>query len=425
MWVAQTPWEMRMRVRSIAAAVIVALVAVASTAATTASGGSAANTLTVWLQNDAQNGWPELVASVSAQFEKSHPGWNVNVQYQTWPTHLQKFDATLAGGNTPDVIEMGNSEMTKYMVAGAFQDLTASKSKFDNSSTWLPGLVVSGRYAGKQYGIPYYGGSRVVTYRTDLFKSAGISKLPTSLAEYTADARKLAARNKAKDFSPLYIAGTDWYVAMSFVYDYGGQIAVKGGGGKWYGTLDKPKALAGLAAFKRFFNVVSKASRTTIETRPWPYEVYAQGKAASMIGATWFSCCVGDKYKGVTKQFVMPSHTKGQPIPGFAGGSELAVPIGANKAAAVDWIAAYTSTESEKALRAKGNVPNATNLLGNSVNERASRRSWFVPIAKNWANVENGNILRTMLARILTGKMSIKEAAATASDNISFTLNLP
>jgi N,N'-diacetylchitobiose transport system substrate-binding protein len=418
------PWEMRMRVRHIAAAALVAALAVAATAATGASGGSAANTLTVWLQNDAQNGWPDLVGSVNSQFEKSHPGWNVNVQYQTWPTHLQKFDATLAGGNTPDVIEMGNSEMTKYMAAGAFQDLTANKSDFDNASTWLAGLAASGRYGGKLYGVPYYAGSRVVTYRTDLFKKAGITKLPTSLAEYTVDAKKLAAKNSGAGFSPVYIAGTDWYVAMAFVYDYGGKIAITRGG-KWVGTLDKPAALAGLTAFKKFFDTASRASKTTIETRPWPFEVYAQGQVASMIGSSWFTCCVGDKYKSVTKQFVMPSHTKGQPMPGFAGGSDLAVPIGANKAAATDWIAAFTSTASEKTLQAKGNVPNATTLLGNSVNERAARRTWFVPTAKNWVNVENGNILRTMLARILTGKMTVKEAAATANDNIAFTLNLP
>jgi N,N'-diacetylchitobiose transport system substrate-binding protein len=418
------PWEMRMRVRHIAAAALVAALAVAATAATGASGGSAANTLTVWLQNDAQNGWPDLVGSVNSQFEKSHPGWNVNVQYQTWPTHLQKFDATLAGGNTPDVIEMGNSEMTKYMAAGAFQDLTANKSDFDNAGTWLAGLAASGRYGGKLYGVPYYAGSRVVTYRTDLFKKAGITKLPTSLAEYTVDAKKLAAKNSGAGFSPVYIAGTDWYVAMAFVYDYGGKIAITRGG-KWVGTLDKPAALAGLTAFKKFFDTASRASKTTIETRPWPFEVYAQGQVASMIGSSWFTCCVGDKYKSVTKQFVMPSHTKGQPMPGFAGGSDLAVPIGANKAAATDWIAAFTSTASEKTLQAKGNVPNATTLLGNSVNERAARRTWFVPTAKNWVNVENGNILRTMLARILTGKMTVKEAAATANDNIAFTLNLP
>ena len=75
------------------------------------------------------------------------------------------------------------------------------------------------------------------------------------------------------------------------------------------------------------------------------------------------------------------------------------------------------------ALRAKGNIPNTTSLLGTSVNERAAQRSWFVPTAKNWVNVENGNVLRTMLARILTGRSTIKEAASIASDNITFTLN--
>ena len=48
-------------------------------------------------------------------------------------------------------------------------------------------------------------------------------------------------------------------------------------------------------------------------------------------------------------------------------------------------------------LRAIGNIPNTTSLLGNTVFERAAKRSWFVPTAKNWVNVENGNILRNML----------------------------
>ena len=51
--------------------------------------------------------------------------------------------------------------------------------------------------------------------------------------------------------------------------------------------------------------------------------------------------------------------------------------------------------------------------------EKAAAQSWFVPTAKNWVNVENGNILRKMLAQILTGKLSIKQAAQSASDNIT------
>jgi N,N'-diacetylchitobiose transport system substrate-binding protein len=410
-----------MNVRHLVAASLVVALAVLGVGATGASGGKAADTLTVWLQVDAQSGWPEVVAAANAQFKAANPGWDVDIQYQSWSTHLSKFDATLAGNNAPDVIEMGNTEMTKYMAAGAFQDLTAERSSFPNAATWLQGLAASGRYSGKTFGVPYYAGSRVVTYRKDLFQRAGIKKLPTSLAEYTAAARKLGTRNKSRKFSPVYIAGTDWYVAMSFVYDHGGSIAELKNG-KWVGTLDKPKALAGLAAFKAFYNAASRASKTTIETRPNPYDVYAKGNAASMIGPGWFSCCVGN-YKTQTGQFVMPSKTKGQPMPGFLGGSDLAVPVGADKAKAVAWIRAFTDNSSMQALRAKGNIPNTTSLLGTSVNERAARRSWFVPTAKHWVNVENGNILRTMLARILTNKMTVKQAAEVASDNIAFTLN--
>jgi N,N'-diacetylchitobiose transport system substrate-binding protein len=411
-----------MKRRSIVALGLVVVLAASLVAATSgATKKATANGITVWLQVDAQSGWPDLVASTNQKFQADHPGVNVNVQYQNWGDHLQKFDATLAGGGGPDVIEMGNTEMTKYMAAGAFAAL--DRSSFDNSSNWLKGLAASGAYGGKTYGVPYYAGSRVVTYRTDLFKKAGIKKLPATTAAYAADAKKLLAKNPQKGFSPMYIAGTDWYVAMGFVFDYGGGIAQQVSG-KWKGLLNSPKSIAGLAAYKAFYLATSRASKTTDETHPNPYDVYAQGEAASMIGPSWFSCCVGKKYTGSTAQFVMPGHVRGQAIPGFLGGSDLAVPgTSSNKALAADWIKDFTSTSSEKTLQAKGNIPNATNLLGSSVNERAAARSWFVPTAKHWVDVENGNILRNMLAQILTGKLSIQQAASSASDNIASVLN--
>jgi N,N'-diacetylchitobiose transport system substrate-binding protein len=411
-----------MRARMIGAVVLVGVIlaAVAATASGAPSAQSA--TLTVWLQTDAQaTNWEPIVKAANAQFQKDHPGVTVNVQYQTWGNHLQKLDASLAGGNSPDVVEMGNTEMTKYMAAGAFQDLSSDKASIPNSSTWLAGLAASGRYGGKLYGVPYYAGSRVVTYRTDLFKKAGLN-VPTSLAQFTAGAKKLGSTDTDKAFSPVYIAGTDWYFAMSFVYDFGGKIATQVSG-KWKGTLASPRSIAGLTAYKSFFSAASRASKTTDETHPNPYDVYAQGKAASMVGPGWFSCCVGDANKSLTKQFVMPSHTPGKAMPGFLGGSDLAVPVGGQKSLAVDWIKAYTSTQSMSALRGIGNIPNTTSLLGNSVNEKAAAQSWFVPTAKNWVNVENGNILRNMLAQILTGKLTIKQAAQSADDNIASVLN--
>jgi N,N'-diacetylchitobiose transport system substrate-binding protein len=395
--------------------------------AATASAGvdrAQANKLTVWLQVDAQSGWPDLVAAANQQFQQQNPGWTVDVQYQNWTDHLQKFDATLAGNDTPDVIEMGNTEMTKYMAAGAFADLTSGKSQFPNASNWLAGLAKSGMYGGKVYGVPYYAGSRVITYRADLFKKAGISKAPTSLAQFEADLVKVGKINKSKGFAPLYVGGQDWYSALSFVYDYGGSIATTHGG-KWVGTLDSPKSIAGLTAFKRFFDLTQPKSSATLDgTSPFPYTVFSQGQTAANYGPAWYTCCTGAKYKAVTAQFVMPSHIKGQPMPGFLGGSDLAVPAPTKaKAQAAQWIADFTSTASEQGLEKKGNIPNATNLLGASVNERAAARSWFVPQAKHWVDVENGNILKTMLSQILTGKLTVKQAATVASQNIAQTLN--
>ena len=175
------------------------------------------------------------------QFQKDHPGVTVNVQYQTWGNHLQKFDATLAGGNAPDVIEMGNTEMTKYMAAGAFQDLTVRQGVDPElGHVARRGSRPPGRYGGKLYGVPYYAGSRVVTYRTDLFKKAGRQGADEPRAVHGRRARSSRRRTATKGFSPVYIAGTDWYFAMSFVYDFGGSIATQVSG-KWKGTLASPQ----------------------------------------------------------------------------------------------------------------------------------------------------------------------------------------
>jgi len=253
-------------------AVVAAAVALSVVAATTAKSSKAAgNTLTVWLQVDAQNGWPDLVAAANHAFENSHNGWKVSIQYQQWNDHLQKFDATIAGNDTPDVIEMGNTDMTAYMAAGEFANLGQYKGSFDNSSNWLAGLKASSTYGGKLYGVPYYAGSRVITYRADLFKKAGFKKPPKSLSQFQRQLVKVGKMNKhVKGFSPLYVGGEDWFTALSYVFDYGGSIAHRVHG-KWVGTLASKKSLAGLKRFKAFFRATQSRSTATLDgSNPFP-----------------------------------------------------------------------------------------------------------------------------------------------------------
>jgi N,N'-diacetylchitobiose transport system substrate-binding protein len=427
-----------MRKRIIVAFCLAAVTAAAVTAATlgAAKKTTATGSITVWLQVDAQSGWPAVVAAANKAFEAQHPDVTVDIQYQEWNTHLQKFDATLAGGNVPDVIEMGNTEMTKYMAAGAFADITAAKSKFPNSKTWLRGLEQSATYDGKLFGVPYYAGSRVVIYNKSLFSKAGVKGTPTSLAQFMANGKKVMKANSAdKKFSAFYVAGKDWYSALAFVYDYGGQIATSSGG-KWTGALDTPRAIKGLTSFKNTFLALSRASKSTDEANPFPTTPFSQQKAASFVGPGWqFGYALdpkagNPKLKNVMAAFPMPSHTKGKTMPAFLGGSDLAIPAqSGNVELAQDWIAHYTASAQMAGIVKAGNLPNNTTQLNlvkgtpGAALAKSAQSTWFVPTAKNWTNVESANVLRTMLTNILTGKQSVQQAAKSASDNITTILN--
>ena len=323
------------------------------------------------------------------------------------------------------------------MAAGAFADLTADKSKFPNSSTWLKGLEQSATYGGKLMGVPYYAGSRVVIYRTDMFKQAGIKGTPRSLGQFVANGKKLMAANKEDStFSAFYVAGKDWYSALAFVYDFGGQIATLGSDGKWTGTLNSPRAIAGLNAFKSTFDSLSRASKSTDEANPFPTTPFSQGHAASFVGPGWqFGYALdpkagNPKLKPVMGAFPMPSHVKGRTMPAFLGGSDLAIPASSsNKDLAESWIAAFTANAQEAGIVKAGNLPNTTSLLklvkgtpGSQLAESA-KSTWFVPTAKNWATVESSNVLRTMLTNFLTGKQTVQQAATSASDQITKILN--
>src|SRR4051794_7882463 len=127
------------------------------------STNGARKTINVWLQSDAQKGWPEVVDQANQRFEQA-TGAKVNVQWQQWSNYTTKLDSTFAGSSgVPDVVELGNTQTASYIAAGAFTDLTADKGSFENSASWLKGLSDSGTSTdGKLQAVPYYAGSRVV-----------------------------------------------------------------------------------------------------------------------------------------------------------------------------------------------------------------------------------------------------------------------
>lgn len=87
--------------------------------------------------------------------------------------------------------------------------------------------------------------------------------------------------------------------------------------------------------------------------------------------------------------------------------------------------------ESMTMMATSSNVlPNTTSLLkfagGDRIADafaRAAQQTWVVPSATNWATVEQSNVIPSMLVDIFTGRASVQEATATASEKIGQILN--
>src|SRR5918995_1601717 len=277
---------------------------------------------------------------------------------------------------------------------------------------------------------------RAREHRNDHYGAVGMRKAPASLDAFIAAGKKVMARHKSdRNYSALYFPGKYWYAGMSFVYDYGGAIA-RFKNGRWVGTLNSPQALAGLTKLKSTVLALSRANRSGTEAEQWT--VFSQGHVGADIANGWEWGLISDPKIGdpalapVLGAFPMPSHNKGKFMPTFLGGSDLAIPASSsNRALAIDWIRAFTSTSSMRQLTSSaGVIPNTTSLVNINASKptlapfaRAATSSWFVPTAPNWVNVENAQVLQNMLAEIFTGRRTVRAAATRASAQITQILN--
>src|SRR5437867_8325704 len=420
------PW---LTVASVAVALIAA--ACGGSSSETNNPSSQTGTLTVWLMNGSA---PQTVIDeVNADFKVKYPNVTVKVEIQQWGDIGTKLDTAFGGSTPPDVVELGNTLVAKYAAAGALEDITGKKTSFDNASTWLQSLTDSCTQNGKLYCVPYYAGSRAIIYRKDFFASAGVTPPDSLDSLLTAGQKLMAAHSSDPNFSALYFPGKYWYAALPFVWDFGGDIATQSGG-KWQGSLNSSSSQQGLTKLNSLVAALSRADKTGDEAKQ--DAAFAQGHIAMIIANGWEVGVITDPKAGDPSlkdklgAFPIPSHTAGQTAPVFLGGSDLGV---AARSKHIDlanaWIGMLTGQKHMTDMATVGGViANTTSLLGlgtglNQVFFGAAKNSRFVPNSKNWASVENANVLPDMLVKIFTKQQTIPEATGSASSRITSILN--
>ncbi|MFJ9029629.1 extracellular solute-binding protein [Streptomyces sp. NPDC102274] len=388
-------------------------------------GGDDSMTITVWLMKDSVS--DDFLKRFVTDYEKEHPSVQLDIKIQEWTGIGEKVLTALDGEGTPDVIEVGNTQVAQYAESGNLRDLTLESVRDLGSEDWLPGLAQPGSINGAQYGIPWYAANRVVIYNKDLFALAGMEEPPKTRDQWLDDTAEL---NRGGN-QGIYLAGQDWYTLAGFIWDEGGELAVESGG-EWQGTIHTPAALRGMDFYKDLQSL-GNGPKNSDEANPPQAEVFAKGDVAQIISTPSSARIIEEKnpeLKGKLGFFPIPGKTADKPGAVFTGGSDLIVPKNSSHlSAAVEVVKALAGETWQTDLaRTMSYVPNKTTLAGvirgdasTAAMAEGAARGRATPNSPQWASVEADNPIKPYMTDVLEGK-DPEESAKTASELISVTL---
>lgn len=420
-----------------------AAVAVASALALTACGGSGEATgedpseggaaapeqLRVWLVG---TDTPQEARDYLEQtFEDAHEGTDLVIEEQVWDGLVDKLTTSLSGSDSPDVVEVGNTQAVAFTSVGAFMDLSDKKEELGGDDL-LEGFVESGTYDDTFYAAPYYAGSRLVFYRKDLLQAAGLQP-PTTLDEFVTAGKTLREANGGGQFSGIYFPGQDWRNALPYIWAAGGDLAVQDGD-TWKGALSTPESIEGLEMVQQVMTDASGAAKDGNEVDP--QVPYCAGQIGMLSAPGWVEgsilsaetgCPDAEANLGV---FALPGETAGETAPIFLGGSNIAV---AAKSKAPDLayeaLQIMLSDEYQTIMAQNNLVPAKTSLISQmpdgptkAATEAAASNTKLTPAAPGWANVESDKILEDLFVQIAQGG-DVASLAAAADEKITAALN--
>jgi N,N'-diacetylchitobiose transport system substrate-binding protein len=365
-------------------------------------------------------------------FEEQNPGSTLTIEQQEWDGLVEKLTTALSSeSETPDVVEIGNTQAPTFTSAGAFSDLTGQLDSLGGDDL-LQGFVDGATVDGKTYAVPYYAGSKYIFYRTDLFEKAGL-EVPTTMDEFVDTAVKLKEANpQPANFSGFWFPGQDWRNGAAFIWDAGGNLATDDGG-EWSGALESDGSIAGLERAQQLFEQASGAPKDGNEADPWT--PFCAGETGMMSTPGWVMGLLNDPKTGcpdLAKKvgvFALPG-SDGQPAPVLLGGSDIAIAAKSqNQELAEKAVALMLSDDYQSILAKNGLTPAKTSLaslLGDDMFAQATiaaaSNAKLTPAAPGWANVEGSRVLEDLFSKIAQGG-DVADLAAAADEQMNGQLN--
>lgn len=389
------------------------------------SSGSGDKKVTIWLMKDSVTS--DFLDRFKESYEDEHSSVELEFKIQSWSGIGPKVLEALGGKDTPDVIEVGNTQVAQYAESGNLRDLTLESMRDLGSEDWLPGLAEPGSIGGVQYGIPWYAANRVVIYNKDLFEEAGITSPPKTREQWIEDSEKLNRNGN----QGMYLPGQNWYVLAGFIWDEGGELA-DDKGGDWQGALGTPAARKGMDFYSEL-QALGNGPKDADEEKPPQSDVFAKGDVAQIISTPSTATLIekaNPELKGKLGYFPIPGKTAKAPGAVFTGGSDLIIPQKADqRSAGFEVIKALAGAKwQEELAKAMSYVPNKTSLAhviegeeSTAAMAEGAARGHATPNSPQWAAVEAANPIKPYMTAVLQGGDPATEAK-TASEKITALL---
>jgi N,N'-diacetylchitobiose transport system substrate-binding protein len=391
--------------------------------ANASGGGPETADLRVWLNGtdtpDAARDW------LKKTFEADHPGSTLKIEQQEWDGLVERLTTALSSDSeTPDVVEVGNTQAPTFTAAGAFSDVSGDLADWGGSDL-LPGFVEGAQVDGQTYAVPYYAGAKYVFYRKDLLAAANLT-VPTTMDEFVQTAIDLKKANpEPANFSGFWFPGQDWRNGVAFVWNAGGELATDDDG-TWTGSLASPESVAGLETVQTLMEQASGAPKDGNEADP--QTPFCAGEIGMMVAPSWVTGLIEDPDTGCPDMmgqvgvFALPG-SDGEPAPVLLGGSDIAISAkSANQDLAKDVVGLMLSDDYQKILAEAGLTPAKTSLASDIGTDEfaqaqiaAATDAKLTPAAPGWAEVEGSRVLEDLFVDIAKGGdvQQLAEAADT------------
>ncbi|MGO4664422.1 sugar ABC transporter substrate-binding protein [Terrabacter sp. 2TAF16] len=279
------------------------------------STGKATGTITVWAMGAEGDNLPKL----TKDFEAANPGVKVQVTAIPWDAAHDKFTASIASGNTPDVAMVGTTWMGEFASSDAIDPTPAQI----DTSAFFEGAQKTTEVNGTSYGIPWYVETRVLFYRTDLAKKAGYDSVPTDAQGLKDMAKAMQTKAGAQYGIGLQAGGEgSWQTLMPFAWSDGADLTKDGG--KAY-NFDSPEMVKAAKYYQSYFTdgISNKSAPATPTTEP----DFASGKVPMFISGPWMMSAVekvgGAGFKDKYNVAPIPAGSAGSSS--FVGGSNFVV----------------------------------------------------------------------------------------------------